>query len=115
MSAFADKRPGNGAPPPPLADRFHCRAPAASPPSPSLPQILYGVFCSEILLKIGAEFPSPWRFLTGPEAAWNLFDTAIVVVSTPGLNTNGDVLVLRMVRLLRIQKLGALLPVACEF
>ena len=60
------------------------------------------------MIKIAAEGAKPWLFFIGPDAAWNIFDTAIVVVSIPGLNLNGDVIVLRLVRLLRIQKLGRL-------
>ena len=76
------------------------------PPPTTTPTPHVVLFSGEIAIKIGAEGTKPWRFAMGPDAAWNLFDTAIVVLSLPipALQLDG-MMALRLVRLLRIKKL----------
>eukprot|EP00939_MAST-03C_sp_MAST-3C-sp1_P002002 g2002.t1 len=70
------------------------------------------VFILEAILKMTAEALEPWRYFTGPEAAWNNFDFAIIVLCLPIIPTGSDstVAVLRLFRLMRVMKLVGKIP-----
>jgi voltage-gated sodium channel len=71
-----------------------------------LDRIIISIFVGELLLKLMAEWPKPWRyFLDG----WNILDFAIVVACFLPIDSN-YVLVIRMVRLLRVLKLVRAFP-----
>ena len=64
------------------------------------------IFVAEIVLKMGAEGRSPWKFFYD---SWNIFDFLIVVVCFLPLEAE-YVAVLRLARLLRVLKLVTALP-----
>jgi len=72
----------------------------------TLDQLILAVFVAEVIVKIGAEGRSPWRYFADP---WNLFDFAIVAVCFMPFDAQG-VAVLRLARLLRVLKLVRALP-----
>jgi voltage-gated sodium channel len=59
-----------------------------------------------VVVKIGAEGSTPWRYFTDP---WNVFDFFIVAVALLPFQAEG-VAVLRLARLLRVLKLVRALP-----
>jgi voltage-gated sodium channel len=69
-------------------------------------RIIIWIFVGELLLKLVAQWPKPWRyFLDG----WNILDFAIVVACFLPIDSN-YVLLVRMVRLLRVLKLVRAFP-----
>ena len=71
-----------------------------------LDQIVIAIFALEVVVKMGAEGPRPWRYFLDP---WNVFDFAIVVACFLPVNAQ-YVMVLRLARLLRVLKLVRALP-----
>jgi voltage-gated sodium channel len=69
-------------------------------------QVILAVFVVEVLLKIIAELPSPWRFFRNP---WNIFDFVIVTICLLPLDSEFAA-VLRLARVLRIFRLVTILP-----
>lgn len=72
----------------------------------ALDRVVLGIFCAEILLKMVALSPKPWRFFND---AWNVFDFAIVVACLLPLGSQSAT-VLRLLRLLRVLRLVHALP-----
>jgi voltage-gated sodium channel len=72
----------------------------------ALDKIVLGVFTLEIVLKMIAEAPRPWRFF---KDGWNVFDFLIVVACFLPLHAEYAT-VLRVLRLLRVLKLVHALP-----
>ncbi|MGL5062795.1 MAG: ion transporter [Microcoleus sp.] len=71
-----------------------------------LDRIVIWIFVGELILKLLAQWPKPWRyFLDG----WNILDFAIVVACFLPFDSN-YVLAIRMVRLLRVLKLVHAFP-----
>jgi voltage-gated sodium channel len=69
-------------------------------------RIVLAIFVAEILMKMGAESPRPWRFFLDP---WNVFD--FVIVAVVFLPIDGQyVTVLRLARLLRVLRLVHAVP-----
>lgn len=71
------------------------------------------IFACEVILKIIAEAAAPWRYFTGPEKGWNIFDLLIVFLSLPiwGSTFGGNsVKLLRLTRLMRVMKLVKKIP-----
>jgi len=65
-----------------------------------------GIFSVEILLKMLAQAPRPWRFF---HSGWNVFDFLVVAAAfIPALQ--GQSTLLRMIRLLRVLRLLSSLP-----
>lgn len=71
-----------------------------------LDKIILWAFVIEALLKIGAEFPRPWKYFS---SGWNLFDFTIVVVCFLPVDAE-FVAVLRLARILRILRLVTVIP-----
>jgi voltage-gated sodium channel len=71
-----------------------------------LDKIVLGIFTLEIVLKMIAEAPRPWRFF---KDGWNVFDFLIVVACFLPLHAEYAT-VLRVLRLLRVLKLVHALP-----
>ncbi len=72
----------------------------------ALDKIILGVFVIEILLKLGAEFPRPWRFFLD---SWNNFYFIIVAVCLQPFDSEFAA-VLRLARVLRVLRLVTVLP-----
>ncbi|WP_397595469.1 ion transporter [Silanimonas sp.] len=72
----------------------------------ALDRIVLAIFCAEIVLKIVALSPKPWRYF---HDAWNVFDFAIVVACLLPLGSQSAT-VLRLLRLLRVLRLVHALP-----
>jgi len=72
----------------------------------ALDQLILGIFLIEILLKLGAECPKPWRFFSQP---WNVFDFVIVAVCLLPIDSEFAA-VLRLARVLRVLRLVTVLP-----
>jgi len=71
-----------------------------------LDEIVLGIFVVEIVIKMAAESPRPWRYFTDP---WNVFD--FVIVAGALMPFAGDyATVLRLLRLLRVLRLVRALP-----
>lgn len=71
-----------------------------------LDAIILWIFVAEIVVKMVAAWPKPWRFFTDP---WNVFD--FVIVAAAFLPFAGSAAtVLRLVRLLRVLRLVRALP-----
>ena len=69
-------------------------------------QIVLWIFVVEVVVKMGAEYPKPWRYFLDP---WNVFD--FIIVAACFLPFEGQaVTVLRLLRLLRVLKLVRALP-----
>ena len=68
--------------------------------------IIIWIFTAEVVIKMVAEAPKPWRYFKDP---WNCFDFAIVAVVFMPVDTE-FVMVLRLVRVLRVLKLVRALP-----
>jgi voltage-gated sodium channel len=68
--------------------------------------IIVWIFAAEVVIKMVAEAPKPWRYFKDP---WNVFDFLIVAVVFLPLDTQ-FVMILRMVRVLRVLKLVRALP-----
>jgi voltage-gated sodium channel len=64
------------------------------------------IFVVEILMRMGAHGPRPWRYFYDP---WNVFDFVVVFICFLPLETN-YVSVLRMARVLRTLRLVSALP-----
>ncbi len=71
-----------------------------------LDKLILAIFVLEVVVKIGAEGSTPWRYFTDP---WNVFDFFIVAVALLPFQAEG-VAVLRLARLLRVLKLVRALP-----
>jgi voltage-gated sodium channel len=71
-----------------------------------LDQIVIWIFVAEVLVKMVAEGPRPWRYFLDP---WNVFDFLIVVACFLPIDAQ-YVMVLRLARLLRVIKLVRALP-----
>lgn len=72
----------------------------------TLDHVILGIFVFEIVVKMTALAPQPWRYFHDP---WNNFDFFIVAAAlVPGLGQY--VLVLRLLRLLRVLKLLTAVP-----
>lgn len=67
-------------------------------------------FCAECVIKIIAEYSRPWRYFTGSEWKWNVFDFTIVFMSLPIFNWGSSIALLRLVRLMRLIKLVKRIP-----
>jgi voltage-gated sodium channel len=72
----------------------------------ALDAIVLAIFCAEILLKMIALSPRPWRFFSDP---WNVFDFLIVVACFLPIGSQSAT-VLRLLRLLRVLRLVRSLP-----
>jgi voltage-gated sodium channel len=68
--------------------------------------LILGIFVMEILLKLGAECPKPWRFFN---QIWNVFDFLIVMVCLLPLDSEFAA-VLRLARVLRVLRLVTVMP-----
>ncbi|GBG27532.1 Voltage-dependent L-type calcium channel subunit alpha-1F [Hondaea fermentalgiana] len=71
------------------------------------------IFAAEVVLKVIAEGGAPWRYFTGKEKGWNIFDLLIVFLSLPfwGSTFGGNsVKLLRLTRLMRVMKLVKKIP-----
>jgi voltage-gated sodium channel len=68
--------------------------------------IIIWIFAAEVVIKMVAEAPRPWRYF---KDGWNCFDFAIVAVVFLPIDTE-FVMVLRLVRVLRVLKLVRALP-----
>jgi voltage-gated sodium channel len=71
-----------------------------------LDMIIVSIFAAEVVIKMVAESPKPWRYFRDP---WNVFDFCIVAIVFLPLETQ-FVMILRMVRVLRVLKLVRALP-----
>lgn len=69
-------------------------------------QIIIWIFVAEVVIKMGAEWPRPWRYFLDP---WNVFDFIIVAACFMPVDAQ-YVMVLRLARLLRVLKLVRALP-----
>jgi voltage-gated sodium channel len=72
----------------------------------ALDQLILVIFLIEILLKIVAECPKPWRFFSQP---WNVFDFIIVAVCLLPIDSEFAA-VMRLARVLRVLRLVTVLP-----
>jgi voltage-gated sodium channel len=72
----------------------------------ALDRIILGIFVLEILIKLCAECPHPWRFFKN---SWNLFDFIIVVICLLPISSEFAA-VLRLARVLRVFRLVTVLP-----
>lgn len=72
----------------------------------ALDTFILAVFVVEILIKLGAELPRPWRFFRDP---WNNFDFIIVAVCLLPFESEFAT-VLRLARVLRVLRLVTILP-----
>jgi voltage-gated sodium channel len=72
----------------------------------ALDAVVLGIFCLEIVLKMIALSPRPWRFFADP---WNVFDFVIVVACFLPIGSQSAT-VLRLLRLLRVLRLVRSLP-----
>lgn len=73
------------------------------------------IFVLEVLVKIGVEGVRPWRYLTGPDYKWNIFDFVIVLFCIPlpesVMGSGASIApVLRLFRLARLMKLIKKVP-----
>lgn len=69
-------------------------------------EVCLGIFIVELLLRLTAEAPKPWRALRSP---WTAFDALVIVASfMPGIRENTTLL--RLVRILRIARAVRFLP-----
>ena len=82
----------------------------ASPVTQAVEGALLWVFVLEIVLKVVAQTLKPWRFLTGPDRAWNSFDLTIVVTCLPVFNFGSSGAALRLLRLMRLARLVRKVP-----
>ncbi len=71
-----------------------------------LDQIIIWIFVAEVVVKMWAEWPKPWRYFFDP---WNVFDFLIVAACFMPVDAQ-YVMVLRLARLLRVLKLVRALP-----
>ncbi|MFO8071139.1 MAG: ion transporter [Polyangia bacterium] len=71
-----------------------------------LDQIIIWIFVAEVVVKMWAEWPRPWRYFFDP---WNVFDFLIVAACFMPVDAQ-YVMVLRLARLLRVLKLVRALP-----
>lgn len=71
-----------------------------------LDKLILGIFVLEILLKLTANLPTPWKFFEDP---WNVFDFVIVAVCLLPLDSEFAA-VLRLARVLRVLRLVTALP-----
>lgn len=69
--------------------------------------VILWIFVAEIIIKMTAESPKPWRYFFDP---WNVFDFLIVAVCFMPMEDASFVAVLRLARLLRVLKLVKALP-----
>lgn len=69
-------------------------------------RIVLIIFIIEVLVKLIAEFPKPWKYFTD---AWNVFDFIIVAAAFMPFG-GSSVAILRLLRLLRVLKLIKALP-----
>lgn len=88
------------------AETYGALAERLDTPFSVLNNLILGVFCLEVVVKIGAEGKKPWRYFRDP---WNVFDFAIVAVCFLPFDASGAA-VLRLARLLRVLKLVRALP-----
>jgi len=71
-----------------------------------LNNLVLAIFALEVLLRMGALWPQPWRYF---HSGWNVFDFAIVAASLlPGLGNYA--VAARLIRLLRVLRLIRTLP-----
>ena len=71
-----------------------------------LDKVILAIFTLEVLIKMTAEYPKPWRYFLDP---WNVFD--FLVVGAAYLPVDAQfVTVLRLARVLRVLKLVRALP-----
>ncbi|GBG26479.1 Voltage-dependent L-type calcium channel subunit alpha-1C [Hondaea fermentalgiana] len=73
-------------------------------------KFVLSVFIAECLVKIVAEHRKPWKYFTGTEWKWNVFDFTIVFLSLPIFNWGSSIGLLRLVRLMRLIKLVKRIP-----
>ncbi|MFT4603046.1 MAG: voltage-gated sodium channel [Arenicella sp.] len=69
-------------------------------------RIVLIIFIIEVLVKLIAEFPKPWKYFTD---TWNVFDFIIVAAAFMPFG-GSSVAILRLLRLLRVLKLIKALP-----
>lgn len=72
----------------------------------AIDRLILGVFVVEILLKLAAQAPRPWRYFRDP---WNVFDFLIVAVCLLPMQAEFAA-VLRLARVLRVLRLVTALP-----
>ncbi|MCS6971827.1 MAG: ion transporter [Leptospiraceae bacterium] len=68
--------------------------------------LIIAIFTLEVLIRMGAEWPKPWRYFHDP---WNVFDFSIVAACYLPFDSQ-YVTVLRLIRLLRVLRLVRALP-----
>lgn len=71
-----------------------------------LDKLIIGIFMAEIVIRIGAHWPRPWRFFL---SGWNVFDFVIVAVCLLPLG-GPYAAVLRLARVLRVLRLITVVP-----
>lgn len=72
----------------------------------ALDRLVLGVFIAEVVLKLVAASPRPWRYF---QDGWNVFDFAVVALCLLPIDSQFAV-VLRLVRTLRLLRLVSALP-----
>lgn len=71
-----------------------------------LDKLIIGIFMAELVIRIGAHWPRPWRFFL---SGWNVFDFLIVAVCLLPLG-GPYAAVLRLARVLRVLRLITVVP-----
>ncbi|MEQ8316430.1 MAG: ion transporter [Phycisphaerales bacterium] len=71
-----------------------------------LDKLIIGIFMAELVIRIGAHWPRPWRFFL---SGWNVFDFVIVAVCLLPLG-GPYAAVLRLARVLRVLRLVTVVP-----
>ncbi len=71
-----------------------------------LDKLIIGIFLVELMVRIGAHWPRPWRFFL---SGWNVFDFVIVAVCLLPLG-GPYAAVLRLARVLRVLRLLTVVP-----
>ena len=71
-----------------------------------LNKIVLGIFIIEVVVKLIAEFPKPWKYF---KDGWNVFDFIIVAAAFMPFG-GSSIAILRLLRLLRVLKLIKALP-----
>lgn len=71
-----------------------------------LDKLIVGIFVVELIIRLGAHWPRPWRFFL---SGWNVFDFVIVAVCLLPLG-GPYAAVLRLARVLRVLRLITVIP-----
>lgn len=86
---------------------------ATNPIVVALDEVVLVVFIFEMLAKMCAEGLLPYRYFTNTEWRWNWFDSTIIVLSLPMWGTlfgGGSIKMLRLIRLTRLGKIVRRIP-----